>query len=195
MRKILLALVTMGVFGAFSAFSFDMANNTSYELEGRQSIEGKHYKLRFNSTIAFSAKKFGFVSVDGVFRNFGGILVLDSENKIAQLEGEVKIDSIFSDNTKRDEHLKQSDFLSSSDFPLGRFTMRKYEAENDNKGKVIGTLSLHGVSREVVLESVLDIRQMHLSLKGEINIKDFGLKGTAMVSDRVKILIESYWEE
>ena len=48
--------------------------------------------LSEDSHIGFKATKFGFVSIDGVFKDFSGNLKLDTTNNIINLSGEVKIE-------------------------------------------------------------------------------------------------------
>ena len=155
--------------------------------------------LSEDSHIGFKATKFGFVSIDGVFKDFSGNLKLDTTNNIINLSGEVKIASVFTDNKKRDAHLLESDFLDVKAYPTSRFMMTKYERLEEQKddkhikGKVYGELNLHGVTLPLVLDSMLNINTLELTLKGEINIKDFGIEGSKMNSDIIELHIQTFW--
>ena len=68
------------------------------------------------SHIGFEVKKFGVKTIKGHFKDFSGKLTL-TDKAITALSGEMRIESIFTDSTKRDEHLQEEDFLDSAKFP------------------------------------------------------------------------------
>lgn len=118
---------------------------------------------------------------------------------IKRLKGEIIIKSVFTDSAKRDKHILESDFLDEAKFAKGEFVMTSYEeqtrTQDSIKGKVVGSLTLHGVSRQVVFESALENPSSNpiINLTGEINIKDFGIQGSAMNSDKVSIILQTMW--
>ncbi|MCX2717057.1 YceI family protein [Helicobacter sp. MIT 21-1697] len=156
--------------------------------------------LSEDSHIGFKATKFGFISVDGIFKDFSGNLSLDAAHNITALSGEVKIISVFTDSKKRDAHLLESDFLDAKAYPTSRFVMTKYEVlegaqSNKARGKVYGNLTLHGVTLPLVFDSLLVIESnTTLELKGELNIKDFGMQGSKMNSDKIELHIKTLWK-
>lgn len=158
----------------------------------------KSLKISGDSSIGFLVSKLGFLSVDGVFRDFSGDLKLNGE-EIVSLSGEVKIASVFTDNKKRDAHLLESDFFDAKAYPTSTFVMTKYErleGQKDNgeiRGKVYGELSLHGVKLPLELSSVLNLNTSTLTLTGELNVKDFGIKGSKVNSDKVELNFKTLW--
>ncbi|BDB65319.1 hypothetical protein T36_1795 [Helicobacter cinaedi] len=113
----------------------------------------------------------------------------------------MRIESIFTDSTKRDKHLQEDDFLDSAKFPESKFILQSYEplshSDDAIKGKVKGTLTLHNVSLPLVLESSLESpssQSPRLTLTGKINIKDYGIKGSFLNSDEVKIILQTQWQ-
>ncbi|TLE02878.1 YceI family protein [Helicobacter japonicus] len=156
------------------------------------------FTIKQDSHIGFKATKFGFISVDGVFKDFSGDLKLDNDN-ILSLRGEVKAASVFTDNKKRDTHLLESDFLDVNLYPTSHFVMTRYEmVDNTNKdsikGKIYGELSLHGTTLPIVLNSLLNLNTLELTLEGEINIKNFGIIGSKMNSDTIELHIKTLWK-
>ena len=150
--------------------------------------------------IGFKATKFGFVGVDGLFKQFDGRLSLGENNEIDALKGVIEIESVFSDSKKRDKHLLEANFLDVEKFKQGTFTMSQYEAKEQKGDKIFGVvkgiLSLHGVDKEVELQSELNAGERPtLSLSGKINIKDFGMQGSSMNSDIVEIKIQTTWDK
>ncbi|MFN7132715.1 MAG: YceI family protein [Myxococcales bacterium] len=89
----------------------------------------------------------------GHFRRFEGKVLLD-EQAPERSRVEVKIDpaSIDTAMPKRDEHLRSADFLHVERFPTMSFTSTTVKRAAGGKLKVLGELTLHGVTRPVVLE-------------------------------------------
>ncbi|WP_334082862.1 YceI family protein [Helicobacter typhlonius] len=156
------------------------------------------YKVSKDSHIGFKATKFGFVSVNGHFREFSGDLKLDNAGNITHLSGEIQTASVFSDSKKRDAHLLEPDFLDVKVYPTSRLVMTKYEMrENANgkiKGKVYAEINLHGITLPLELDSTLNAQNLELALTGMLNIKDFGIQGSKMNSDKVEVYIKTLWE-
>ncbi len=161
---------------------------------------GKDFTLSPQSYIGFEVKKFGVKTIKGYFKDFSGKLTL-TDKHITALSGEMRIESIFTDSTKRDKHLQEEDFLDSAKFPKSEFILQSYEPLSDSgetiKGKVKGILTLHNVSLPLVLESSLESlssQSPRLTLTGKINIKDYGIKGSFLNSDEVKIILQTQWQ-
>ncbi|WP_295738234.1 YceI family protein [uncultured Helicobacter sp.] len=163
---------------------------------------GKDFTLSPQSYIGFDVKKFGVKTIKGYFKDFSGKLTL-TDKHITALSGEMRIESIFTDSTKRDKHLQEEDFLDSAKFPKSEFILQSYEPLSDSgdtikgKGKVQGTLTLHNVSLPLVLESSLESpssQSPRLALTGKINTKDYGIKGSFLNSDEVKIILQTQWQ-
>ncbi|RDU57168.1 hypothetical protein CQA49_00450 [Helicobacter sp. MIT 00-7814] len=155
------------------------------------------YGIGQDSKIAFHAKKFGFVSVDGEFKKFSGDLRLD-ENVIVALSGVVELESVFSDSKGRDEHLLKEDFFDTANFKQAHLKMLSYEEKEQKDGKILGVmkvlLDLHGVQKELELTTELQNgKELELTLRGELNIKDFGIEGSAMNSNSVKLEFHTIW--
>lgn len=158
----------------------------------------KDYTLDSRSHIGFKVKKFGVMSVEGVFKQSSGNLTLEGD-VIKRLKGEIIIKSVFTDSQKRDKHLLESDFLDEARFAKGEFIMTDYQEQSRTqesiKGQVIGNLTLHGISQPVVFESIIENIQANptINLTSEINIKDFDIQGSMMNSDKVSITLKTIW--
>jgi polyisoprenoid-binding protein YceI len=59
--------------------------------------------------------------------------------------------SIDTDNEKRDKHLRDPDFLDVAKFPEITFTSKEIRVREDGSGKIIGELTLHGVTKGVTM--------------------------------------------
>ncbi|MDE7217825.1 MAG: YceI family protein, partial [Helicobacter sp.] len=89
-------------------------------------LYARDYSVREDSQIGFSVGKFLVLNVEGRFQKFGGMLTLDSQNQITALSGEVVIDSVTTENAKRDAHLLAPDFLDAANFPTARLSLVAY---------------------------------------------------------------------
>jgi polyisoprenoid-binding protein YceI len=92
-------------------------------------------------------------NVRGVFTGVKGSIVYDSANPSASsVEAVIDAASINTQEAQRDGHLKSADFLDIEKFPTITFRSTKAEPGDNGEIKVTGDLTLHGVSRPVVLK-------------------------------------------
>ena len=107
---------------------------------------------------------------------------------------------------KRDAHVKGADFLDTASYPKISFVSKKVTSEGKNQWKVIGDLTLHGVTKEATLdvesagvESKDPWGNLRTGAEATTTIKrsDFGLKfnapletGGVMLSDEVHIHLD-----
>jgi polyisoprenoid-binding protein YceI len=106
-----------------------------------------------HTTIQFSVRHMMVSNVRGQFTKFSGHVDGDEATPTAaRLEATIDAASIDTANQKRDDHLRSPDFLDAAKFPTITFTSKKIEKAGEAKFKIRGDLTLHGVTREVVLE-------------------------------------------
>lgn len=158
-----------------------------------------------HSVVEFSVKHMMFATVKGRFTEVDGTITVDNAN-IANSSVDVTIGaaSIDTRDAKRDEHLRSADFFDVETFPTLTFKSTSVEAKG-NDLKVTGDLTIHGVTKQVVLDSELNgqgtnpwgQQVISYSASTKINRKDYGLNwnaalesGGVLVSDEVKISIE-----
>lgn len=155
-----------------------------------------------HSNVAFKVKHMMISNVKGQFDKFSGSFVYDEKTKTLQsLQGVVDVNSISTDNAKRDAHLKSADFFDVAKYPKMTMTLTKVKGDY-----AYVKLTIHGITKDVKMEletSGMVIKdpwgnvRTGLSLSGKVNRKDFGLNwnqlieaGGVMVGDRVKISVE-----
>ncbi|MDE5591353.1 MAG: YceI family protein, partial [Helicobacter sp.] len=108
---------------------------------------------------------------------------------------------INTDNQSRDEHLRGDDFFQTKKYPDMTFVMKKYEKISNEKGRVTGTLTLAGVSKNITLDSEIGgiakgkdgKERIGFSLNGKIKRSDFKFASsisTLTVGDDVYLNIE-----
>jgi polyisoprenoid-binding protein YceI len=106
-----------------------------------------------HSSVEFSVRHMMASTVKGQFEKVSGTVELD-EKDITKSVVEVTIDvgSVNTHEPKRDTHLKSPDFFDVAKFPTATFKSTKVQKVGKNKLKVTGDLSLHGITKPVVLE-------------------------------------------
>ncbi len=161
-----------------------------------------------HSTVEFSVRHMMVTTVKGQFQKVSGTVELD-EKDATKSKVEVSIDtaSIDTREAKRDAHLKSPDFFDAAKFPALTFKSTKIEKAGKGKFKVTGDLSMHGVTKPVVLlvegpsASIKDpfgriVRGVMAT--GRLDRKDWGMTwnkaldtGGVVVSDEVKLEINA----
>lgn len=137
-------------------------------------IDGTH------SAAHFSVRHMMVSNVRGDFGKVTGALNIDDKDLTkSTVEATIDASSINTREPKRDGHLKSPDFFDVAKFPTITFKSKKVEAAGAGKLKVTGDLTLHGVTKSVVLDvdgpgpAVNNKRGATATTK--INRKDFGL--------------------
>ena len=155
-----------------------------------------------HSSVAFKAKHMMISNVRGQFKKFNGTFEYDEKTKILKgLNGVVDVNSIDTDNKKRDGHLKSADFFDAVNYSEMKLALIKVEDD-----VAYTKLTIRGITKEVKMEletSGVVVKdpwgntRTGLSLSTSINRMDFGLKwndlmetGSMMVGTKIKISIE-----
>lgn len=159
-----------------------------------------------HSTVGFQIRHMMVSKVSGSFGKVkGGIDVDGTDPTTAKLEVEIDAASINTGNDKRDDHLRNPDFFDVAKFPKLTYVSKKVE-KTDAGLKVTGDLTMHGVTKEVVLDvegptdPVIDPwknTRRGASATGKLNRKDFGLTwsktmdgGGVVLGDEIKLNLD-----
>lgn len=104
-----------------------------------------------HTTVLFFAKHFNFSTVVGRFKTASGSFVLDeADASKSKISLELKIDSLDTNDGKRDEHLKGPDFFNAKQFPTATFASTAVK-KNGDSFEVQGDLTIHGEKKPVTL--------------------------------------------
>ncbi|SFR40439.1 Polyisoprenoid-binding protein YceI [Marinobacter gudaonensis] len=108
-------------------------------------------------SIVFEIMHIGYAPVMGMFREVEGQFVYDEEARELK-SGQLvfQSDSVFTNHKKRDEHVRNEDFLNSEEYPEITYTVTGFETTGENTGKVTGDLEMLGQTRPVVLDVTLN---------------------------------------
>jgi polyisoprenoid-binding protein YceI len=105
-----------------------------------------------HSSVQFSVRHMMVSNVRGAFTKVAGTVRGDEQDPThATVEATIDTISIDTREAKRDEHLRSPDFLDVAKYPTMTFRSKKITKTGDGRYDVTGDLTLHGVTREVVL--------------------------------------------
>jgi len=102
--------------------------------------------------IQFRISHLGYSTLIGRFNQFEGKFVWEKDQpQHAKVEVRIDMASIDSNWAERDKHLRGDEYLDVKRYPTTTFKSTKYEGDAVS-GKLHGNLSLHGVTKPVVLD-------------------------------------------
>lgn len=160
-----------------------------------------------HSNVGFKVRHLMVSNVKGNFEKFTGTVDIN-EKDITKSKIDVSIDtaSINTNVQKRDEHLRSADFFEVTKYPAMTFVSKKVAKAGKGKLKVTGDLTLHGITKEVVLDVEGPAKESKdpwgnmrsgAVASTKINRKDFGLTwnkaletGGVVVGEEVTINLE-----
>jgi polyisoprenoid-binding protein YceI len=143
--------------------------------------------------------------VHGEFKDYDGTIHFNPKNPVAsKINVTIQAASISTDNDMRDHHLMSKDFFDVGKYPTITFKSSKVTATGENKFKVEGSLTIHGVTKPVVLDVDYDGTDVMMgnpiagfSATAKIDRRDFGLvwnqalaSGNLMVGNDVTINLD-----
>ena len=102
-----------------------------------------------HSGISFQISHMGLSYIQGRFNDFSGQFSIDtSDPSKSSFSLAVKAESVDTNNSKRDDHLRAPDFFNVKQFPTITFTSTAVKAIEGGY-QVTGDLSMHGETRPV----------------------------------------------
>jgi polyisoprenoid-binding protein YceI len=153
-----------------------------------------------HTTSQFSIRHLGISTVRGVFEKTTGTVTYDPADP-----SKTQIDAVLDANTintrieKRDNDLRSPNFFEVAKYPTITFKSKRAEVEGQGKLKVTGDLTIHGVTKEVVLEvegpsqpvNAMGGVRMGAEATTRINRHDFGVNGAPTIAgDEVQIILD-----
>jgi polyisoprenoid-binding protein YceI len=148
-----------------------------------------------HTAVLFFADHFGFSKVVGRFLQTSGEFVIDEANPAnSKINLELKVDSLTTNDGKRDEHLKGPDFFNAKQFPTATFVSTSVKKSGDSFD-VGGDLTIHGVKKAVTVKVKQNKKGQdpwgttRTGFDGEIalNRNDFGVSGVPPIPADIKL--------
>jgi len=181
MKRIILAIAF--VFVAFTSFSQTWVSDPAH------------------SRLGFSISHLTISNITGNFKQFEVTVVSSkADHSDATVEVTAQVASINTDVEARDNHLKSADFFDVQQFPTLKFKSTSLTKIKGKSYKLTGNLTLHGITRPVTLDVVLNgtvTNPMNkkettgFSIKGILKRSEFNIGGKfpeAMVGDEVTLI-------
>ena len=155
--------------------------------------------------VGFAVNYMGIVTVRGEFREFDGALEIGEDLTDSRAYGRVDVASVDTNQAQRDEHLRSTDFFSAESHPELIFRSQAIEPVDNNTLRIIGDLSINGVTNEVELIAETGgietgpegEQRLGLEVTGQVSRKAFAMtfdavlgSGSAVVADTVGIVID-----
>jgi len=156
-----------------------------------------------HSAAQFSVKHLGVSTVRGAFTKVSGTVQYDPNN-LSKTSIQATIDAASVDTRveMRDNDLRSARFLDAQKYPTITFASKKVEAAGAGQLKVTGDLTIHGTTKEVVLDvdglaspikdpMGKDRLRMGASATTKINRNDFGVSGLpGLIGDDITITLD-----
>jgi polyisoprenoid-binding protein YceI len=160
-----------------------------------------------HSNVGFKVRHLMVSNVKGNFEKHTGVVEINDKD-ITKSKIEVSIDtnSINTNVQKRDDHLRSADFFDVAKYPAMTFVSKKVAKAGKDKLKVTGDLTLHGITKQVVLDVEGPSKESKdpwgnirkgATATTKINRKDFGLvwnaaleTGGVAVGEEITITLE-----
>lgn len=160
------------------------------------------YALEKNhASITFKVMHMGFAAYTMRFNDFDATVKLDpAAPEKSSVKATIKPASLDSNNPKLTEHTSGTDFFDVAKYPTITFTSTSIEKTGANTGKIHGDLTMHGVTKPVVLDTTFNgggehpmMKKYDIGFSATTTIKrsEFGMGwGIPMVGDDVQAVIE-----
>lgn len=153
-----------------------------------------------HTMVLFSWNHFGFSNPTADIGIADGALVFDQQDPAkSSVQVSMPLSLLDTHVTALDQHLKEADFFDADKYPLITFKSTAVQPLGDNKFKVSGDLTVHGVTKPVVLDATLNkvgahpmtkVQAIGFDATGTLKRSDFGLGAyVPMVSDEIQLHI------
>jgi len=160
-----------------------------------------------HSSAQFAIRHLGLSTVRGAFSKLSGTMQLDDQDITkSTIEVTIDVNTVDTREPDRDKDLRSERFFDVAHFPTMTFKSRKVEQVAPGKLRVTGDLTIHGTTKEVVLDvdgltapakDPWGNQRVAASATTRINRQDYGVKwnakldnGGVVVGDDVNITID-----
>jgi polyisoprenoid-binding protein YceI len=186
MKKILMSALAM-----FTMLAVNAQTNWS--------VDNGHSNVKFTVTHMIVSE------MEGYFKTYSGKITSTTDDfQDAKIEFTVDVNSINTDDEKRDGHLKSDDFFNVEKFPTMKFKSTSFKKVNGKNYVLEGELTIRDVTKKVKFDVVYNgtakdpwgNTKAGFKIKTKINRFDYGLKwnaaveaGGLVVSNEVEIAV------
>jgi polyisoprenoid-binding protein YceI len=155
-----------------------------------------------HSEIQFKVKHLVISTVTGTFKNFEASLITENEDFTdAEIDFSIAVDSIDTNQTDRDNHLKSADFFDAENFPVIKFKSTSFVKDGDDY-ILNGDITVKDITKPIKFDvefggtatDFYNNEKAGFEITGKISRKEFGLTwsavteaGAIVVGDDIKL--------
>lgn len=188
-------------------FAVIAQKTTNKPIAANLATAGKWALDKSHSSVKFTVQHLVVSEVEGNFKMFSGSVDAPAPDfNNAKINFTVDVNSINTDDEKRDAHLKSDDFFNAEKYPNMTFTSTSFKKIKGNMYALEGNLTIRDVTKKVKFAVLYGgtIKDPWGNIKagfkasGKISRKEFGLKwntltetGGAVVGDDVNMIINT----
>jgi polyisoprenoid-binding protein YceI len=157
-----------------------------------------------HSAVTFRVRHLGISWVNGRFTEWQGELVYDPANPTAaSVTARIQTKSADTENERRDADIRSGNYLAVDSFPEMAFVSKRVERVDDTHLRVMGDLTLRGVTKPVTLDTEVSAvmagqrgKRIAFTATTTINRMDYGVvfnritEGAQVVGDQIRITID-----
>ena len=134
--------------------------------------QGAYTMDKAHSSVGFTITHLSISDIDGSFKTFDSKFTSSKEDfSDATFDFTADVNSINSDNEKRDGHLKSADFFDVAKFASLTFKSKSVKKVAGNKYTIIGDMTMHGVTKTVSFEAMIRSGVNPMSKKTVVGVK------------------------
>lgn len=181
--------------------AFFILGSISTFAQSKWTVDKAHAKLGFTVT------HMSLSEVDGNFKKFDASITSskpDFSDGVFELSADIA--SVNTDNEMRDGHLKSDKYFDAAKFPTLTFKSTSISKIDAKRYKLTGNMSLHGITKPVSLDLVLNGVGKSMSTQkpvagfkvtGTINRTDFGVGNApaAIISEEIQLRATGEFEQ
>ncbi len=159
----------------------------------------------YHTQVLWGVSHMGFSTFYGEFTTASGTLTLDPTHPDkSAVDVTIQTGSVSTPVGKLTDELKSADWLDATQFPTAEFKSTKVSVSGD-KAKIVGELTLHGVTKPVTLVATLNgggpnpmTKKFTVGFQasGKIKRSDFGVtKYVPLIGDEIDLTISAPFEQ
>ena len=142
MMKHAKATLALFMFTLSLSLSANLWANEQYQIDSK----GMH------ASIMFKIKHLGYSWLTGRFNDFNGNFTFDKKNpQKSSVHVTINTATLDTNHAERDKHLRGDEFFNVAKFPQAVFKSSKVVVAKNEKTKIHGLLTLHGVSKNIII--------------------------------------------
>jgi polyisoprenoid-binding protein YceI len=155
-----------------------------------KTTHAQYKPIEKESTVAFKIKNLGF-TISGFFSSLQGDIRFDPMHlPDAVFDILIDVNSVNTDNSMRDDHLRKESFFDVKNYPTMHFVSTK--VGNSNKANtffIFGKLTIRNITREISFPFTATPSDRGWLFKGSfvLNRRDFGVGGSGIIADNLEV--------